>query len=69
MVYFDLKVILQEKVWVVLYYKSKEMMGSYRLPFQKTPQISKEFWSHRVRINQIISEHPQFYATTVQSIF
>ena len=29
-------------------------MGSYWLPFQKTPLISKEFWSHRVRINGLL---------------
>ena len=35
-------------------------MGCYRLPFQKTPKISKEFWCYRVRIDRIISEHHGF---------
>ena len=35
-------------------------MGSHWISFQKTPEISKEFWHYRVRINRIISEHPWF---------
>ena len=37
-------------------------MGSYWISFKKTPQISEEFWCHRVRINRIISEHSLFHA-------
>ena len=44
-------------------------MGSHRISFQKTPEIGKEFWHYRVRINRIISEHPQFYAITTLQIF
>ena len=33
-------------------------MGCYRLPFQKTPKISEEFWHYKVRADRIISEHP-----------
>ena len=38
--------------WVVIGYCSK--------------RISKEFWHYRVRIDRIISEHPQFYAIATQ---
>ena len=44
-------------------------MGSYWLSFQKTPEISKEFWHFRVRIDRITSEHPQFYAAAMLQIF
>ena len=33
-------------------------MGCYRLPFQKTSKISKEFWCYRARIDRITSEYP-----------
>ena len=35
-------------------------MGCYRLSFQKTPKISKEFWCYTVRIDRITSEHSRF---------
>ena len=35
-------------------------MGSYWISLKKTPQISKEFWHHRVKSNRTISEHPWF---------
>ena len=49
------------------YFTPKERRQiSYWISFKKTPQISKEFWHHRVRINQIISEHSRFHATFMQ---
>ena len=29
-------------------------MGSYRISFEKTPKISKEFWHYRVRTNRLL---------------
>ena len=40
--------------WVVIGYHAK------------TPKIGKEFWRYRVRIDRIISEHPQFHAIAMQ---
>ena len=34
--------------------------------FKRLPKSAKEFWCHRVRTNQTISEHPWFYAITMQ---
>ena len=44
-------------------------MGCYRLPFQKTPEISKEFWHYRIRIDRTISEHSWFYAIIMHRYF
>ena len=56
----------REGVGGTLLQKQGERMGCYRLPFQKTPKISKEFWCYRVRIDRITSEHSRFYATVMQ---
>ena len=49
--------------------KARRCMGSHWISFQKTPEISKEFWHYRVRINRIISEHAWFYVIAMQQIF
>ena len=49
--------------------KIRRQMGSYRIPFKKTSQISKEFWHYQVRTNQIIGKHSWVYATIMQWIF
>ena len=64
-VYSNLKVTLQERVWA----KARRQMGSYRIPFKKTSNISKEFWCYQVRTNRIIGKHSWLYATTMQQIF
>ena len=35
-------------------------MGNYRIPFKKTPKISKEFWCYRIRTYWTIGKHSQF---------
>ena len=44
-------------------------MSSYRIPFQKTSKISKEFWRYRVKTNRIIGKHSWVYAIIMQQIF
>ena len=44
------------KRWCGWYFtpKARRRMGSYWISLKKTPQISKEFWCHRARINWIL---------------
>ena len=50
-------------------YGNAEKILHHEWVVQKTPEISKEFWHYRVRINRIISEHSRFYAIATQQIF
>ena len=46
--------------------ETRRRMGSYRIPFKKTPKISKEFWCYRVRTNWTTGKHSRVYATITQ---
>ena len=56
----------REGVGGTLLQKQGDEWGSHWISFQKTSEISKEFWHYRARINRITSEHPWFYAITTQ---
>ena len=47
----------------------REGMGGTLLQKQGDEWVVIEYHSKRVRINRIISEHPQFYAIATQQIF
>ena len=69
MVYLDLKVTLRERRcgWYITA-KARKRIGSYRIPFEKTPQISKEFWCYQARTNRTTGKHSWVYATIMQQI-